>query len=410
MKKRAICLMAAVLGISVLAAGCGGNDGKETQNQTTTAESSEVSLKVWVDEDSVEQTKEMAQLFAEENPDKNYNIEVVVSDSMKAQENIKNDPDAAADVFMLPHDQLGQLVEAGTIYKNTKYAEEMQETMTEAALDGASYDGELYAYPYGVETCLLYYNKSVLNEEDVKTFEGITAKGKIGMNLAESVSDYQIAPNFMANGCYLYGEDGEDPEGTTFNNEKGLEVLKWIAGLKDNENVVHVKDDMVSSMLEGKIAAAIGGPWNKNDLSELGDNLGVAPYPTVDYGSGEKQMYAFQGVKLFAVNANTKAPLEAMALANYLVNEDNQIKRFELTGVIPSNQAAQESEAVKADAVGQAVAVMSQDDHSVVMPKIPEVATFWTQCSPLINDAYAGKIPESEMQEKLDQFVVDISK
>lgn len=406
MKKRWLKIVS-LLTLSIMMAGCG---AKAEDASGKTAEGGTVKLKVWVDEESVEQTKEMAKAFEEENPDKTYDIEVVVSDSMKAQENVKNDPEEAADVFMLPHDHLGQLVESGAIYKNSKYAQEMEETMTPAAIEGASYNGEVYGYPYGVETCVLFYNKSMLNEEDLKTFEGLTAKAKLGMNLAESVADYQIAPFFLANGSLLYGENGEEPEGSTFNDIHGLETLKWISSLRENENVVHVKDDMVSSMLEGKIAAAIGGPWNKKDLVDLGENLGVAPYPTADFGSGSKQMYSFQGVKLFAVKASTKAPLEAMALAEYLVNEENQIKRFGLTGIIPSNEKAQDTDQVKNDAIGQAVAIMSQSDHSVVMPKIPAVASFWTQCSPLINDAYAGKIAEGDMQKKLDEFVTDISK
>lgn len=406
MKKRWLKIVS-LLTLSIMMAGCG---AKAEDANGKTAENGTVKLKVWVDEESVEQTKEMAKAFEEENSDKTYDIEVVVSDSMKAQENVKNDPEQAADVFMLPHDHLGQLVESGAIYKNSKYAQEMEETMTLAAIEGASYNGELYGYPYGVETCVLFYNKSMLNEEDLKTFEGLTANGKLGMNLAESVADYQIAPFFLANGSFLYGENGEDPKGSTFNDSHGLETLKWISNLRENENVVHVKDDMVSSMLEGKIAAAIGGPWNKKDLVDLGEDLGVAPYPTADFGSGAKQMYSFQGVKLFAVKASTKAPLEAMALAEYLVNEENQIKRFGLTGIIPSNEKAQDTDQVKSDAIGQAVAIMSQSDHSVVMPKIPAVASFWTQCSPLINDAYAGKIAEGDMQKKLDEFVSDISK
>ncbi|MGE7611560.1 extracellular solute-binding protein [Paenibacillus sp. NPDC101420] len=396
-----------VIGLILLLAGCGDTSNSGASKD---AESVPVVLKVWVDEESVSQTREMAEAFAKENSDKKYEIEVVVSDSMKAQEYVKNDPEAAADIFMLPHDHLGQLVESGSIYKNTKYADEIKAAMTPASIEGAIYNGDLYAYPYGVETGVLYYNKSILTEEDIRTFEGLTQKGKIGMNLSESIADYQIAPFFVANGSYLYGENGEDPQGTTFNDEHGLEVLKWIRNLKANPNVVHVKDDMVSSMLDGKIAAAIGGPWNKKDLASLGENLGVAPYPTADFGSGSKQMYAFQGVKLFAVKAATKAPLEAMALANYLISEENQLKRFKLTGIIPSNSNAQETEDVKNDAVGQAVAIMSQEDHSVVMPKIPEVAAFWTQASPLINDAYAGKIKENEMQQKLDDFVTDVSK
>ena len=36
----------------------------------------------------------------------------------------------------------------------------------------------------------------------------------------------------MSNGNVLYGEDGEDINGTNFNNEAGVEVLQWIADQK----------------------------------------------------------------------------------------------------------------------------------------------------------------------------------
>ncbi|MFZ8765369.1 extracellular solute-binding protein [Enterococcus diestrammenae] len=398
------------LALLVITTGCGSGQPQKVSDDSNDSKEKTVTLKVWVDEESVAQTKEMVEAFKEEHSEKDYDVEVVVSDSMKASENVKNDPEAAADIFMIPHDHLGQLVESGSIYKNTKFADVLEEEMTPASMEGATYQDELYGYPYGVETCVLYYNRSMLSEEDLTSFEKITDKAKIGINLAESVSDYQVAPFFVGNGSLLYGETGEDPEGTTFNDANGVETLNWIIDLKNNPNVVHVKDDMVSSMLDGKIAAAIGGPWNKKDLKGMGDDLGVVPYPTADFGSGSKQMYAFQGVKLFVVNSSTKAPVDAMELSNFLVNEENQLKRFELTGIIPSNQKVQESDAVKNDPVAKAVSIMSQEDHSVVMPKIPEVSTFFSQCSPLINDAYSGKIAKDDVQAKLDQFVVDISK
>ena len=101
--------------------------------------------------------------------------------------------------------------------------------------------------------------------------------------------------------------------------------------------------------------------------------MGVAAYPTVDFGSGEVQMKAFLGVKLFAVNQQTDAPLASMALANYLSNETSQLIEFQEMGVIPSNKVVQESAEVQEDVVAKAVMEMSQSTHSVVMTKVPEM-------------------------------------
>ena len=51
---------------------------------------------------------------------------------------------------------------------------------------------------------------------------------------------------------------------------------------------------------------------------------GAAAHPTIDFGNGEKQMKAFLGVRSFAVNQQTQAPLAAMTLANYLTSEKHK--------------------------------------------------------------------------------------
>ena len=43
---------------------------------------------------------------------------------------IAKDPKAAADVFMMPHDQIGQMAEAGLIYPNTKYEKKSKKTIS----------------------------------------------------------------------------------------------------------------------------------------------------------------------------------------------------------------------------------------------------------------------------------------
>ncbi len=366
----------------------------------------EGSVKVWIDTEHVETFKGIVADFQTEFPD--VEVEIAAGSSADAKTVVSKDPKAAADVFMMPHDQVGQMAQSGLLYPNTKYADEVKANNVDSAIEGASWDGELYGYPYGVESQILYYNKSTLSEDDVKSWATLTEKGKIGANLGEAGANYVFGPLFMSNDLYLYGETGEDPNGTNFNTEPGVEVLQWIADQKNNPGVIQSNAEALSNLEAGVTDAFLSGPWSKNDVQKaLGENMAVAAYPTVDFGNGEVQMKAFLGVKLFAVNQQTEAPLAAMALANYLSNESSQLVEFEKMGVIPSNKALQSNEAVTNDAVAKAVMEMSQTTHSVVMPKIPEMVSFWPAMDAVINDTYKGNIKPADYMTKLDTLVTE---
>ena len=366
-------------------------------------------VKLWVDTDHVEVFKGIVAEFEKEFPE--VTVEVAAGSSADAKKDVSKDPKAAADVFMMPHDQVGQMAEAGLLYPNTKYADEVKANNVESAVEGVTWNDELYGYPYGVESQVLYYNKAKLTEDDVKSWTTLSEKGKIGTNFAEAGANYIFGPLFMSNGLYLYGETGEDPSGTNCNDEKGAEVLAWIAAQKNNPGVIQSGAEALANLEAGVSDAFLSGPWSKNDVTKaLGENMGVAAYPTVDFGSGEVQMKAFLGVKLFAVNQQTDAPLASMALANYLSNETSQLIEFQEMGVIPSNKVVQESAEVQEDVVAKAVMEMSQSTHSVVMPKVPEIVSFWPAMDAIINDAYKGNITADEYMSKLDKLVEDTSK
>ncbi|GAA3315373.1 hypothetical protein GCM10020331_010190 [Ectobacillus funiculus] len=48
---------------------------------------------------------------------------------------------------------------------------------------------------------------------------------------------------------------------------------------------------------------------------------------------------------------------------------------------------------------------MAQPERTVIMPKVPEMVTFWPPADALIIDAYNGKIAKEDMMAKLDQLV-----
>ncbi|RGW14472.1 extracellular solute-binding protein [Enterococcus asini] len=404
-------LMLGTAALTLAACGGGDNDTAASDGASGKDEAAVAGdLKLWVDTEHMDTIKGLVSDFEKEYPD--VNVEVKAASSADAKSEVSKDPEKAADVFMMPHDQIGQMAEAGLLYPvATKQAEDIKANSTEAAVNGVTWDDKIYGFPYGVESQVLYYNTSTLSEDDVKTWETMTEKGKIGTNFGEDGANYIFGPLFMSNGDVLFGENGEDLQGTNFNNEAGVQVLSWIAAQKDNPGVVQSADSALSNLQSGKTDAFLSGPWSKNDVEKaLGENMGVAAYPTIDFGDGAKQMKAFLGVKLYGVNQQTESPLAAMALAEYLTNEDSQMEEFKNMGVIPSNKELQENADVKSDAVAKAVMEMADPEHSVVMPKLPEMVSFWPPMDSIINDTYKGNIKPADYQAKLDKLVADISK
>lgn len=369
---------------------------------TQSASANDKVVKLWVD------NKAYKPIVKQFTKDTGIKVDFKIGQSADAQADLKKDPSAAADVFMFPHDQLGQMVQAGLIYQNTKYEKTIEKNQTESAVAGAKYKGKMYGYPYGVETQVLYYNKEKLSANDIKSWDSLTSKGKLTTNLADDGANYKYVPLFMSNGDYLYGKNGESVKGTNFNNDKGVQVLKWIASQKKNKGVIQSTDAAsLNKMADGKADAYLSGPWDKVALQkELGDKLGVAKYPTVNFGDGDKQMKAFLGVKLFGVNAQTKNALNSMKLANYLSSDKVQQQIFDKLGYVPSSKAVQANDQVQKDDVAAAVIEMATPENSVVMPKLPQMVTFWGPSDALINDAYKGKIKsDTDMQSKLDKLV-----
>lgn len=406
-------LSGVMLGATTLTlAACGSGSGEKKASGS----SDKTDVTLWITTDSKKFYTKVLEDFEKDNPD--IHVKVVETEDAKAQENVKKDPSSAADVFALPHDQLGQLVDSGVIQEiPEKYVDEIKSAQSETALAGATYKDKVYAFPYGIESQVLYYNKKMLNENQVSSYENITKDATFGANL-KAVDAYKIGPLFMSVGDKLFGDTGEDVKGTDWNNSAGISVLQWIADQKNNSGFINVGDDYISQFENEKIAAFESGPWDKEKAIEAvgKDNLGIAVYPKITIGGNEVQQKAFLGVKLYAVNqapanGDSKKIAADYKLASYLSSEAVQEAQFkdETRNIIPSNTTIQEADYVTNDELANAVVTMSGSDYSVVMPKIPEMTNFWTASAAVLSDTYNGKIKPDQYQAKLDQLVKDIS-
>ena len=388
-----------------------------SSSESSSSSSSDKTIKLWVPTSAKASYEEIVKKFEDES---GYKVNIIESNDSKAQENVKKDPEKAADVFSLPHDQLGQLVESGVIQEiPDDYAKEISEQATEQAIAGAQYNGKTYAFPFGIESQVLFYNKSKLSADDVKNYETITTKATFG-DTFKSMNAYDTAPLFMSVGDTLFGENGETVDGTNWANEAGVSVLKWIADQKNNSGFVNTTaENTMSKFGDGSVAAIETGPWDLSAAQEAvgKDNLGIAVYPKINIGGKDVQQKAFLGVKLFAVNqapagSDTDRIAASYKLASMLTSEESQENQFTYEGrnIIPSNKAVQKSDKVQSDELAQAVITMaSSSDYTVVTPKLSQMTTFWTESAALLSDVYNGKIQSSEYLTKLQEFDADLA-
>lgn len=110
------------------------------------------------------------------------------------------DPAAAADVFAFSNDQLLDLVNADALYEVTRNLDAIVAANSAGSIESATLDGVLYGYPMTADNgYFLYYDKSVLSEEDVQTLDSILAKAnEAGKKVFMDVSNgWYIASFFL---------------------------------------------------------------------------------------------------------------------------------------------------------------------------------------------------------------------
>ena len=135
-----------------------------------------ISLKVWDGPDDQELLKELCEAYAAAHPENTYTFQYGVVGTADASARYLEDPAKAADVFIYPDDQLIRLAQADALYEVTRNHDAIVAANSAGSVKAATYKGTLLGYPATADNgYFLFYDKSVLTEEDVKTLDGILA-------------------------------------------------------------------------------------------------------------------------------------------------------------------------------------------------------------------------------------------
>lgn len=418
MKKKVLaCTLAAMMCMSMLA-GCGSEGGDNSGNGTAqgggNGEVTDVALKVWCPQNQVDTgiMEEQQKAFAEAHPEWNitWTTEIVGEDNAKTE--VLKDVDAAADVFLFASDQLIELVDAGAIAQLGGEAEKLvKETIAESVQATAMVGDKTYAIPFTHNTFFMFYDKTIMSEDDVTSLEKIMAKetaDNVYNYYFESSGGWKLGAYYYGAGLTVFGPEGNDLEaGVNWNNETGVAVTNYLIDLINNPKCAYDGEIAVSELIEDhRLGVWFDGSWNYDTYKNiLGDDMGIGVIPTFNPDGNDYQLLGFYGSKCIGVNAHSKNMAPAVAFATFLGNEENQTLRYEKSAQVPTNITVGASEKVTSDPLA-AVIVKESNEASVMQPSHSVFSSrYWTYAGAIPTEIRSGEINKDNVQEKLDTFV-----
>ena len=429
--KRTLALLLAVVMVFGLAA-CGGSKAAEKPAAEAPAQTGEskpaaapaasgdkplagtYDITVWCADAIVDLTRKQIDDFNKTNEDGiTFNATVEAVGEGEAATQMITDVEAGGDIFCFAQDQFARLVQAGALSKLGVQAADSVRTANDAGVVAAATMGdELYAYPLTSDNgYFMYYDKSVIPEEDIDSLEKLIADceaaGKY-FAMENETSAWYIASWFFGTGCKSEWETAADGSFIsvmdTFNSDKGLIAAKGMKKLLDSPMYLSSSD---GAGFDSGCAIVVTGTWAYSTIEGiLGDNLGAADLPSFEVDGKEYHMGSFNGCKLMGVKPQTDAVKSAALhkLAQYLTGEAAQMERFDAVAWGPANLVDQGNEAVQSNVA--LAALFQQNQYSVPQGQIHGS---WWDIAKVIGTDVKNAADEAGLQAALDNYKAAIS-
>jgi len=366
-------------------------------------------ITLWVPEEAVELTKTQVEAFNASNDQGiTFNVTVEPVSEADSATSMITDVEAGADIFFFAQDQFARLVQAGALAKlDDETAAKIKEENDVSAVTAATSGDAMFAYPLTADNgYYMYYDKSIIPEEDVDSLEKLIADceaaGKY-FAFEMQTSAWYLASFFFATGCV--SEWKTDDEGNfievhdTFNSPEGLIAVKGMNKLV--KSPMHLSSSKASEFASDA-AIVVTGIWDYNTADEiLGENMGVTDLPYFEVDGTEYHLGSFSGCKLLGVKPQVDAgkATALTALAVYLTGEQCQLERFEARAWGPSNLAAQASDAVQANP--GLIALAKQNQYATVQGQIHGS---WWDIAKVIGDDVKAAEDDAGLQGALDNY------
>ena len=409
MKKRAFLLILSVWMLTLLAS-CGGRDQPADSSQPA---NETVALTVWGAEEDEALLQEIFSSFQSQYAGQaSFQITYQPQSESNCKDVLLGDLENGADVFAFADDQVAALAAAGAL-DPIPASDAVRSANLSAAVEAASVDNTLYAYPLTADNgYFLYYNRAYFSEEDVQSLDRILEVAALaGRHVTMDWSSAWYVYSFFGNTGLEVGlnEDGLTNYCTWNSTEgdiRGVDVAQAMLSVASSPAFASMTDtEFLAGVQNGSVIAGVSGVWNAVAIEEAwGADMGAAKLPTYTCAGRQIQMASFSGCKLIGVNAYSSHPDWAARLAEWITSESNQRLRFERRGQGPANASAANSPEVQA---APAIAALLEQSEFSQLQRVG--GKFWDPVTEFAGSMAAGNPSGASLQSQLDRMVEGVT-
>jgi len=398
--------LGAIAAVSALAlAGCSGSP------EATEPDNSDAELVIWTDAEREEAITAAAEQFEEETG-------ATVTLVQKNFEDLRADFIAQVptgegpDITVGAHDWLGALVTAGVV--DTIDLGEKASEFEPVALEAMTYDGQLYALPYSLETIALVQNTALVGTEAPATWDDLIAKGTAAgterpfvINTNGETGDGYTMYGFQTSfGAPVFVQDdtGSYTTEVGMGGAAGEAFANWLGangsagtGILSTTIDYDTNNELFNS---GKAPYTIQGPWAISAFPDV--DVAVNPIPS----AGGEAAAPFVGVQGFYLSSQSKNALLAQEfLVNYVGTEDAQRALYEADPRIPAWTSL--AEEVSSDPI--IAGFVASSKNGVPMPSIPEMGSVWEFWNAAESQIINGADPVSTWNKMIDDLTAALA-
>jgi arabinogalactan oligomer/maltooligosaccharide transport system substrate-binding protein len=318
----------------------------------------DVEIELWTKEGDpqIAYVEALAEAYTAEHP--NVTISVVNKDVEVLREDLVNTalaPESAPELVWTVADHVGPFTSAGVIQELDGKVDTAG--YEEGALAAVQADGTTWGIPISNgNQLMLYYNKSLIGDEPPADTDELialatenTGDGSFGLVFNETES-FWLTPWLAGFGTSVFEEDGTTPNLDTPEMQAALEFLydlKYTEAVMPGEADYTIASDLFTS---GDAAMIVNGDWELGNYGDqLGDDLGVAPLPTVTSTGLDPAPYTAGAFYMVPSAIEGDTLTVVLDFISWSTNTENQIQMVEELRRLPANLEALEDPIVTDD-------------------------------------------------------------